>query len=117
MDKKGLFPYSIRIVFPNIWVWMKEFNIFDLRFGFYVKNYLHGKFPRSKIDHPGQDMRILISYNILGSKTKVFAFFPEVLEGLGRSGRLVGTVSTCKGIDRVVNEGPHVRFHTFGDRP
>ena len=34
---------------------MKELNIFDLRLVFYVKNYLYGQSPRSKIDHPGID--------------------------------------------------------------
>jgi len=28
---------------------MKELNILDLRFGFYVENYPHNQFPRSEI--------------------------------------------------------------------
>ena len=32
-----------------------------------------------------------------GSKTQVFVFFPGVLEGLGSSGRLIGTISTYPG--------------------
>ena len=33
------------IVFPQIWI--KELSIFDLRFGFYVKNYPYSLIPRS----------------------------------------------------------------------
>ena len=36
---------------------MKELNIFELRFGFYIKTYLHGQSPRPKVDHLGQNIR------------------------------------------------------------
>ena len=47
------------IVFLTFWVWMKELHILDLRFGVYVKNYPFGQSPRSKLAHPGQNMRKL----------------------------------------------------------
>jgi len=72
---------------------MKELSIFDLRFGLYVKNYPYGQSPKSKIDQPGQNMRNFILYQISGSRTMGFWLFPELLAGLGSSGRLVGTIS------------------------
>ena len=74
---------------------MKELNILDLRFGFYVKNYPYGQSPRSKLAHPGQNMTIVhIKCWFLKHR---FLAFPEVLEGLGSSGMLVGIISTYPG--------------------
>ena len=52
--KQCMFIGSSFLIF-EVWMnWMKELSMLDLRFGFYVKNYPYGQFPRSKIAHPGQ---------------------------------------------------------------
>ena len=39
----------------------------------------------------------IVSEHVRGLKLRFLAFFPRVLEGLARSGRLVGTISTYPG--------------------
>ena len=54
---RDFFPICLKDRFPKIWVWMKELSIFDLRFGFHIKNYPYSQSSRSNIEHPGQNMR------------------------------------------------------------
>ena len=47
---------------------MKESSIFDLRFGFYAKNYPCSQSPTSKIDYPGQNVRKFMLHKTSGSE-------------------------------------------------
>ena len=91
---------------PNFWPLDVGFCYFDLKFGFYVK-YPYSLILRSKLDNAGQNtmnMCFLICLNIccnfrhflknIGFKNLRFWFFPAVLEVLGSSGRLIGTISS-----------------------
>ena len=69
---------------------MKELSIFDLRFGFYVKNYPYGQSPKSEIAHPGQNMRTIVFYIRFPILTQKFVFFsegPGGFRGLLEAGR------------------------------
>jgi len=49
---------------------MKDLNILDLSFGFYLTNYPYGQSPRSKLPDPGQNRRklcFLVFYFSIGS--------------------------------------------------
>ena len=52
--------------------------------------------PKKRIDKEYKDFPIFVPGNCRVLKLR-FLVFPGVLEGLGRSGRLVGTSSTCPG--------------------
>ena len=54
---EGLLLYLVGIVSLKFKIWMKELNMLDLRFGFYVKNYPCGQSPRSKLANPGEHIR------------------------------------------------------------
>ena len=66
---RDFFRNGIGIVFLKFWVWVKELSIFDLRFGFYAKNYPYGQFPSSKLANPGQHLRK--SGNVVFALSKV----------------------------------------------
>ena len=50
--------------------------------------------PPKRDNKANKDLFLNVSLTKSGSTTQVFGFFPGVLEGLGRSGRLIGTIST-----------------------
>ena len=36
---------------------MSDLTVFDLKFGFYIKDYRYGLSPRSEVENPDQNMR------------------------------------------------------------
>ena len=48
-------------------VWVKELCIFDLKLGFCAKNHPEGQDPRSRVAHPGQTTRKLMSYLVFSN--------------------------------------------------
>ena len=74
------------IVLLKFWVWMKEFDILDFIFGFYVKNYPDGQSPRSKIAHPGQNVRNILV--VVCFPRFFLCFFSEVFALFFYKGRI-----------------------------
>ena len=52
---------NIGAVFINFDVQMKDLSMFDMKIRFYAQNYPWDQIPRSRILHPGQDMRKLFA--------------------------------------------------------
>ena len=76
---------------------MQDFVIFDPKRGFHVKSHVYIQILRSIALNLGQNIKKLIFIQKFGFYETGFWLFPEVLEGLGSSGRLIGSISTDPG--------------------
>ena len=84
-------------------VWTQFWRPGTWTFGFLVENYIYSLIPRSKLVSSGQNTAKLMLYAFsvnVGFYKTGFWLFPGVLEGLGSSGRLIGTISTYPGTYR-----------------